>query len=665
VFSLKGISVKQLSNSRILFALKSYTAGILALYIAFKLDLARPFWALISVYIVSQPLAGAVRSKAVYRIFGSFIGATATIVFVPNFVNEPLLLSVVLSLWVSICLYFSVLDRTPRSYVFLLAGYTISIIGFPSVNEPNNIFDISVARFEEITIGIICATVIHSLVFPHSVSSVFFQRVETWWNDAKKLLQVISLKHSQKKFIFAWQNLAAEISQLYILSRHLDYDTDNITNDSIISALDERMAFLLAMLYVISNSINHEKIPDILQLITNQIELILSTDHKNQLQLPPIIAHSSWHDILKWSITTNLNKLKKIYNELFELQCFISSKEKETSVPANLQLRKQHKRPLHKDYKSALFSAIATFVSMMTVSIFWIETAWPEGAYAAQLAAIGCCFFASQMNPGIFVYRFIIVVLLTIPIAAFYLFAVLTRVDNFFMLMTVLAPYYLIAGFFVATPRFSGAGTAAILALANLVLLQDKYEFEFANFLNVSTALLIGMGAATFFNYLFRAPEEKKYTRNLLSSIRTDLVSLASGAENKMNFIFLTEDKLGLFAPFLTHSSKKYGYLRTGLKDLNIGIHIANLRKAITQLPVKVTQSVQDILNHLRIFFHSSKTNKFSNELLHQIDFALSEVTALPATDARDDALLGLSGLRQDLYPHALPYQPSTREMLP
>jgi len=645
-----------------LFAIKSYTAGILALYIAFKLDLERPFWALISVYIVSQPLAGAVRSKAVYRIFGSFIGATATIVFVPNFVNEPLLLSLVLSLLISICLYFSVLDRTPRSYAFLLAGYTIGILGFPSVNEPNNIFYVSVARFEEITIGIICATIIHSIVFPHSVSSVFLQRVERWWNNAKKLLQEISLKHSQKKFIVAWQNLAAEISQLYILSRHLDYDTDNKVNDSIIAVLDEEMTFLLAMLYVIANSISHEKTPEISQLVTSQVELLLSTDNKSQQQLPEITAHSSWHDILKWSVSINLNKLTIIYEKLLKLQCFLSSKNQEASVPANLQLRKKNKRPLHKDYKNALFSAIATFISIMTVSIFWIEAAWPEGAYAAQLAAIGCCFFASQMNPGILVFRFIIVVILAIPIAAFYLFAVLTRVDSFFLLMTVMAPYYLIAGFFMATPRFGGAGTAAILALANLVLLQDKYDFEFANFLNVSSALLIGMGAAAFFNYIFRTPQETHYTKDLLSSIRTDLVALASGSENKMNFIFLTEDKLGLFAPFLMHSSRKYRYLRVGLKNLNIGINIINLRKAVTQLPVKVTQSVQDILNHLAIFFYSSPANEFSIDFLRQIDFALSEVTALAATDARDDALLGLCGLRQDLYPDAPPYQSFSRE---
>src|SRR5271163_3730235 len=120
-----------LSTSKMLFSLKCYIGAMLAFYVALSLDLERPYWSIISAYIVSQPLAGAVRSKAFYRICGSFLGAVGTIALIPNFVNAPLLLSLVLSLWVSGLLYLSVLDRTPRSYAFFLAGYTVGIIGFP------------------------------------------------------------------------------------------------------------------------------------------------------------------------------------------------------------------------------------------------------------------------------------------------------------------------------------------------------------------------------------------------------------------------------------------------------------------------------------------------------------------------------------------------------
>ena len=53
-------------------------------------------------YITSSALTGATSSKAVYRIFGTLIGAAGTIVLVPNLVDAPELLSLAIALWVGI-----------------------------------------------------------------------------------------------------------------------------------------------------------------------------------------------------------------------------------------------------------------------------------------------------------------------------------------------------------------------------------------------------------------------------------------------------------------------------------------------------------------------------------------------------------------------------------
>ncbi|MBY0445251.1 MAG: FUSC family protein, partial [Burkholderiales bacterium] len=148
------------------FSLKSFAAAMLALYIAFSMDLPRPFWAMLTAYIVAHPFSGAVRSKAIYRVIGTVLGSIVTLLLVPNLVNSPELLLLALALWISLCIYISLLDRTPRSYTFLLAGYTCALIGFPSVSMPGAIFDVALARVEEITLGIVCATLIHSLILP-------------------------------------------------------------------------------------------------------------------------------------------------------------------------------------------------------------------------------------------------------------------------------------------------------------------------------------------------------------------------------------------------------------------------------------------------------------------------------------------------------------------
>ena len=85
-------------HAAIVFSLRTFAAAMLALSIALWLDMPRPYWAMASVYITSNPLTGATRSKALYRMLGTLIGAAATIALVPNLVNAPELLSLAVAL---------------------------------------------------------------------------------------------------------------------------------------------------------------------------------------------------------------------------------------------------------------------------------------------------------------------------------------------------------------------------------------------------------------------------------------------------------------------------------------------------------------------------------------------------------------------------------------
>ena len=51
-------------HADLVFALKTFAASMLALVIALAIDLPRPYWAMATVYITSQPLAGATSSKS-------------------------------------------------------------------------------------------------------------------------------------------------------------------------------------------------------------------------------------------------------------------------------------------------------------------------------------------------------------------------------------------------------------------------------------------------------------------------------------------------------------------------------------------------------------------------------------------------------------------------
>ena len=111
--------VEAIGPEEVLFSVKAFIAAMLALWIALALGLKNPYWATSTVYIVAQPLASAVTSKALYRTLGTITGAIATVVLVPNLADAPELLTLAMALWLTVCVFVSLLDRTPRSYVFV------------------------------------------------------------------------------------------------------------------------------------------------------------------------------------------------------------------------------------------------------------------------------------------------------------------------------------------------------------------------------------------------------------------------------------------------------------------------------------------------------------------------------------------------------------------
>ena len=207
-----------------LFSVKAFVAACLALYLALWIDLPRPYWAMTTVYVVSQPFAGTTLSKALYRLLGTTIGGVAAVVLVPNLVNAPELLTAALALWTGLCVFLAQLDRRPHSYVFMLAGYTAPIIGFPSVDDPGAIFITAISRVQEIGLGIMCASVVGGLVIPQSVAGVFGQRVQGWLRNASDWAQEVLGPTERVGPEAARARLAADAIEIDMLAAHLGFE---------------------------------------------------------------------------------------------------------------------------------------------------------------------------------------------------------------------------------------------------------------------------------------------------------------------------------------------------------------------------------------------------------------------------------------------------------
>lgn len=206
----------------LLYSARTFAAAMLAYYIALSIGLDRPSWAIITVYIVSQTSVGASLSRSLYRLAGTVTGACATVLIVPTFANMPMVCSVVLTGWITFCLWLSLLERTPRAYAFVLAGYTASLIGFPAVSEPGAIFNIAVVRVQEIAIGIFCAAVIHRYVLPARISAQFNSALSQTLRTARE--RVADTLAGKPGTVTSPLHFALSLQFLQGMSHHIPYD---------------------------------------------------------------------------------------------------------------------------------------------------------------------------------------------------------------------------------------------------------------------------------------------------------------------------------------------------------------------------------------------------------------------------------------------------------
>jgi uncharacterized membrane protein YccC len=144
----------------LIFALKTFAAAILALFIAFWAGLDEPRWAFLTVFVVAQPNGGLVLAKSFYRILGTIAGVLVTIALVFGLAQYGELFVAALALWMGFCNFAARAVRNFASYGFQLAGYTVAIAGLPAALVPAGAYPLLVGRFTEISLGILCAALV-------------------------------------------------------------------------------------------------------------------------------------------------------------------------------------------------------------------------------------------------------------------------------------------------------------------------------------------------------------------------------------------------------------------------------------------------------------------------------------------------------------------------
>ncbi|WP_051334968.1 FUSC family protein [Bradyrhizobium sp. Ai1a-2] len=659
-----------------LFSLKSFAAAVLALYIAFELDLAQPSWSITTVYVVSQPLAGMVLAKSLYRVLGTVIGAVVSLVLVALFSNAPELFCLALALWIgagtAVAIY---LRDAPQAYVGTLSGYSAAIIGLPAALAPETAFDFAVARCLEIILGIACATLVHHLVFPRRAGAALADALSStlptmarWAGDR------LSAESAEAEIQTDRRRMIAAVVSLEQLRVFANLDTPAVrAADSLVRLFEAKLLSLLAHLVSV-----HDRILLLRQRDPQQVE-----------RLRPLLQMTKAH-IAAWTAPATPDDSRREAGDGTRIQAELDaaqpSRQELESTPnaflvRNILLRLQdiidiwrdavwirthmglgvlpptrEAAPSFQPYREpalALTGGIVAALTIVLVSLFWIYSAWPNGATAVTFAGIMCAIMGARDNPAAGALVFFRMTVVAAVISAAYLFVLLPRLDTFAALAVALAPLYLVCGLLLTVPQAIPMVIPLVFVAGGLIGISNQMTYDFEAFANNALGYLVGVGFGAISLALFRPFGREVAATRMIRGLLRDLSRVATAAtpETRTAYESRTFDRINALLAQLDPETPRYGQsVQGGFAALRVGLNILILRRELPHAPPDVADAIERALAGLSAAFRATLSGRASASVAPLLESARHR-----ALSAEGDLLVvadALNGIQTTLEQH-------------
>jgi uncharacterized membrane protein YccC len=481
--------------------------------------------------------------------------------------------------------------------------------------------------------------------------------------------------------------IAGAITELQLLSTHLPFDTAlQVPSPRIVRALEDRLALLLPLATAVED--RRRALAAIGALTDAEISLMAgirdwivsppADSRADAMRLrdscdaaePVLDGRSLWADLLTASLLGRLSDFVGAIQDARDLAAHIAAPDRAPPPSLLGRLAGSRSRPLHRDHGLAALSGFAAFAAIGGCCALWIATAWPDGAVAPMMAAVFASFFAAQDDPAPSIGNFLNFIILSLPIAALYLFAILPAIDGFPLLAAVLAPSLLALGYLQGSPATSGKAMPLIIGFLGSLSLQAVYSADFTSFINSFLAQIVGTGAALVATQLFRSVGADWSARRILRFGWRELSVNASRSPpaviGRDVWISRMLDRLGLLAPRLAVVERHDEFAEADLlNDLRIGINVIDLQLARSVVGPVAERSLARLLDDVAGHFRKLAIGRFAPlppGLLTEIDRAMGDVAHASPSPERRICLWSLTGLRRNLFPAAPSYAAAASE---
>ncbi|MEM5398847.1 FUSC family protein [Paraburkholderia unamae] len=659
---LPPLSIPGVTWEGLAYAVRTAGASLIALYIAFCMNLDDPKWAAITVWVVAQNSRGMSVSKSQYRILGTALGAVAALVLVALFAQTPELFLLGLAGWIGLCTGLATALRNFRAYAAVLAGYTAAIIGLDAASAPLHAFDIALARFVYVVVGILVEATLTAILAPGAPLREVREQFHGYVSKASQFgaralrretdeVAIHKLFAAALELDTAAEYAAAASAEVRLAVGHL--------RAAIVAVLTQ-----LSAIHALRAQLTRH--PDLQIDVVDETATLLAGDDTDSSSAKSRIA--SLKSRIKHALASEeYGQRGSQSGRLFildRLTLLLTAREQVIARKSCLDQvnppRSLVKFAFHHDHVLAWHNGMRAFFAVVAASMFWLFSAWPSGAGFVATVGVVSALFATRPNSIVAAMGWFKGAFIAALAGILCNFVLLPAVTDFVPLVCIAGFFTISAGLAMRNPRTASIGSGFALFFWNFTSPSNVARINDAAFLNDALSTLLAIAWATLaFSVLFPADRASSIAR-LQRAVRRDLSSLASNPQRWRRDAWLscTADRLGRRFATEASSAKSGSGAQTGLRELlaawTIGDSVLALQQGASSHP-GLRRSMTVIQGRLRTLDFArlaTVCDALAARLLRQ--------ASIPADRASPDLLDG-AALLQTIAVSAKEYMDATR----
>lgn len=506
---------------RFVFGLRLAASVCLALYVTYALELPNPFWAATTAAIVCQPNLGASLQKGRYRLLGTMLGALALVALLAAFPQQRIAFILGLALLCGVCGFGVVLLRGSAAYAAGLCGITAAILFADSMADPSSVVLLAISRVSEIGIGILSTAVVMLLTEPGSARRALAGQMERMATQLHGgFLATLARAGETTEGQTARRSLVKALAPLHLA-------IDAATGES--ASVHARRGNLRRSVRCLSEALvgwrniahHHPTDGGDAPILRHELaELLAEFDPAASKIYRACGARARAEAIaaihaLKANaagptaclLAEGAHKVALCLSEFIDMMLFLRTGEGERKrvPPPPFALA---------DGLPAWIAGVRAVLCVLAVTLFWIATAWPDGAFAVAFAVISTLIFASFADDARTRARDYAagVAVISVLGGLIYLY-VLPGLSTFPALMGLLVLVYVPLGMMQVGSWHPTLFLAMSIAALPLLGIGNPIAYDPAGYFNLALAIFAGSALGTLFFILLPplAPEQRAW----------------------------------------------------------------------------------------------------------------------------------------------------------